>query len=307
MLWSTALLWTVLSASCFTGIESTPKITANDVRKQNIVETKEDHYLDDIIPDPLAVWHTGKLLYVTDSRVSLALIEQDRMKSIPQGSILTFQGVSPAVTVTGKPATDFSLLAPDGTAVTYRAEFSESDLRALPAVEIPFTVDLSLVAKVKDKMATNSYYTVTSAWYDMAGKARKGRKFVPVRVLDVSPGDSHHPFRLTLAEYREGMEADTFSIYMSAGSDKKSTRRFSTLFALDNPRQRYPDITDEHWALIQNGRVTEGMTRTECRLALGKPDNVERQPGYSVLAERWTFENGRFLIFEDGILRQYRL
>lgn len=55
-----------------------------------------------------------------------------------------------------------------------------------------------------------------------------------------------------------------------------------------------------------NGTVTEDMTRDECRLSLGAPDNIDRRAGYSVLREVWSYENGRYLIFEDGLLRSYR-
>ncbi len=95
-------------------------------------------------------------------------------------------------------------------------------------------------------------------------------------------------------------------MFLTVGNDNRSTRRFSSIFSLTDPRLRFPDITDEIWKLITNGRVTTDMTREECRLALGQPDNVDRTPGYSILREVWTYENGIYLIFEDGRLRTFR-
>lgn len=48
------------------------------------------------------------------------------------------------------------------------------------------------------------------------------------------------------------------------------------------------------------------MTRDEARLALGAPANIDRRPGYSFMREIWTYENGIFLIFEDGLLKSFR-
>lgn len=93
---------------------------------------------------------------------------------------------------------------------------------------------------------------------------------------------------------------------MSVGSDLRATRKFGSLLSLSNPRDRYPEITDANWNNIVNGRVSEDMTREECRLALGAPATVDRRPGYSIMREIWTYENGRYLIFEDGLLRSFR-
>jgi hypothetical protein len=75
---------------------------------------------------------------------------------------------------------------------------------------------------------------------------------------------------------------------------------------LKNPRDSYPTITDAVWSNIMSGRVADGMTKDECRLALGSPKNVTEQFGYSAVREIWSYENGIFLIFEDSILRSFR-
>ena len=35
-------------SGCFTGIESTPKITASDVKREKVAVTEEDRYLDNV-------------------------------------------------------------------------------------------------------------------------------------------------------------------------------------------------------------------------------------------------------------------
>ena len=93
---------------------------------------------------------------------------------------------------------------------------------------------------------------------------------------------------------------------MSVGKGRGATRTFDSLFAFDNPRNRYPEIKDDVWELITRSRVREGMTRDECRLALGQPSDILRIPTYGGMQERWTYTDGIFLIFDDGFLTKYR-
>ena len=49
------------------------------------------------------------------------------------------------------------------------------------------------------------------------------------------------------------------------------------------------------------------MPRDECRLSLGAPKDVDYGRSYSSAYEQWTYSNGAYLIFEDGLLKRYRL
>ena len=93
---------------------------------------------------------------------------------------------------------------------------------------------------------------------------------------------------------------------MPGGVAAASPRRFGAVLSVADPRRRYQHVTDEVWTNIVDGKVAPGMTRDECRLSLGKPASVDRVPGSSYLYERWTYDNGIYLIFEDGVLTQFR-
>lgn len=75
---------------------------------------------------------------------------------------------------------------------------------------------------------------------------------------------------------------------------------FEDLFVLGNIRDKYPSITEETWILISKGEVKNGMTKDECRLALGKP-NLVRQSGNNGEFEEWVYRN-RMLTFDKGKL-----
>ena len=50
------------------------------------------------------------------------------------------------------------------------------------------------------------------------------------------------------------------------------------------------------------------MTRDECRLALGTPDSIDRATTVgNTHFERWSYENGVYLLFEDGYLSKFRM
>ena len=50
-----------------------------------------------------------------------------------------------------------------------------------------------------------------------------------------------------------------------------------------------------------------GMTKAECKLSLGNPDEVKKIPTYSGLREQWIYNSGAYLFFVDGLLTEYRL
>lgn len=289
--------------SCFTGIESTPAITDKDVRRQQVQVAPEESFLDDIKPtnmsDQLKV---GKQWIVTDRKIKLVLdASADNLNIIP-GNILTYVGSQPAVTVDGRNVTDIELADSNGNTVYFRTSIDPDRFKDGAAVEIPFAIDLDLIAEVSKRMTGKDFYILSRSRYDMTDNTYNGRKFVKVTIDTVSPGNSVYPVRLSLSEKGE----KKFRLYMSTPFQQSMPRRFSTLFSLTNPRDSYPTILPAVWDCIVNGKVMTGMTRNECRLSLGEPDNVDRQTGYSSIREIWTYKDGRYLIFIDGVLESFR-
>ncbi len=290
------------ATSCFTGVESTPKITAHDVKREKIIERPEDTYLSGIDRQPFAEWTPGKRFYVTDNKISLMLGATGAAAGDLAGDTIVLKEIIPAQSVTGEDVTDIVFSTPSGHSITYRAGASPQRLRETGSVDIPFVIEESLIKQVASRMKGNTYFVTTSAWYDTEGNARTGRRFVPVTVDDVTFGNSFYPVRLLMKDEN----GNPFSLYLSTGKDLKAPRKFANIFTLTDPRLRYPMISDENWKLIINGRVALDMTRDEARLALGAPANIDRRPGYSFMREIWTYENGIFLIFEDGLLKNFR-
>ena len=293
----------MLQGCFFTGVESTPKITAGDVKREREPVTAEDTFLARVADAPLSDWYPGKEFVVTDSRISLIF-----GASIPSGEELggktiTYVGADEATSVTGTSVTDLSFLSPSGRRLVYRINRPLARLLEEKSLSVPYTIQRSVIDSAASAMTGRTYYILTLAWRDDRDTGTgNGRKFVEVTIDSVTDGNSHFPLKASFTDGR-GVSA---RIYFHPGAKGDFPRTFPGVFSFTDPRLRYPSIAPETWTLITEGRVAEGMTREECRLALGAPKEVERGATQSFLHEAWLYENGVYLLFEDGILKRYR-
>ncbi|WP_283600519.1 hypothetical protein [Muribaculum intestinale] len=293
-----------VATSCFTGIESTPRITDKEVSRRTVVVTEEDRWLADVTPQPLAQWQPGKQFYVTDSKISLAL--EPGNDAPAQGSVLRYLSSRPVTSLTGGDDTELVFASSSGGEAVYRINADKSELDTRRSISVPFTIEMSMVDSVRSRLVGRDLYVRTSLWYDSVGNAMAGLKYIPVKVIAVEPGNLVYPVKVTFCTSAGKECPDTASVFMSVGAESHSARNFAALFNFSNPRDRYPMITDANWERIIHGRVAVDMTRDECRLALGSPSHIDRYQGTSAYGERWTYENGVYLIFFDGILSSFR-
>lgn len=292
--------------ACFTGIESTPKITADELKKDKKQPTAaEDEMSAIIIPDKPATWQAGRQYLVADERIKLifSTIDEHRLPSV--GDTIIYDGFSgvPSLTGTTNVALKFHKKNDPTDILTYVAEISPDDFSQRQRVNIPFLVDLSLVDKANDLLAGKTLYIMSPYRYDADNRPSYGRKYIKVNVNNAVAGNADYPIRVYLTD----IDGKSFSVLMTTGTDRSSTRNFSTLFSMTDPRLRYQSITDENWEAITNSRVKPYMTRDEARLAVGAPTEIDRGHSYSSAYERWVYPNGTYIIFEDGIIKSFRL
>lgn len=303
----------VLAASCFTGIEGTGRITDADVRRRHADDiSPEQTFLRAISPERPSAWRPGKRFRVADKRFSLLLNSASADASGLPGHDIVFAGFSSYPSLTGNELLEMRFTAADNPADTffYRSPTLISALDSTARIELPFTVDLDLVARVDSALAGRTLYVVSPMWLDPADgmKACEGFRHVEVRVDTVVPGTDVYPMAVVFSvnDKRINVGAQR-AVYMTEGPGRSATRNFETLFSFTNPRKRYPQITDDVWELIIRSRVRKDMTRDECRLALGAPTQIERYPTRSGMSERWRYTDGVFLVFDDGYLVNFRL
>ncbi len=295
----------LLMHSCFTGVESTPRISAGDVKKEKIKTTPEQRFLSDLLPQPPSEWQPGKLFFVTDPKISIIFTSQSSPdKENISGTNIAFQRMYPVTSVTGEEVTELEFVSPNGGHLFYRDNTPFEKIPERQQLDIPFTIEQDLVQQARNLLIGNQYYVTSPLWYMADGtKSVNGLRHIPVTIVDVMPGNTAFPLRVV---FKPEDSSTNYSVYMSVGNVRTSTRNFHTLFAFENPRKRYPDISDEHWKLIMHSRVTEGMTRDECRLALGSPQTIGQRPGRAGMVEYWSYSDGIYLLFEEGYLTFYR-
>lgn len=284
--------------SCFTGIESTPRITDRDVRRNTPVVDKEADFAATLLPQPVGSWTEGHRFLVTDGKLSLLFEKEPKL--IP-GDVLIFMNLSPEISITGDTISVLSFCKYGGevSAGTMRYKVGVPPRALSTSFSIPLTVDLDMVDDARRKLLGNKYYIISSLRVDSTlTPTAAGRRYVPVTVDDVVPGNADYPLRLDITD-DTGAQS---SVAMTVGTSRSATRNFDKIFEIDNPRLRYPAITDATWNNIVNSRAVPGMTLDECHLALGSPRDIRKWHNGGSFFEGWTYDNGRYYIFEDGLL-----
>lgn len=297
--------------SCFTGIESTPRISDAEVSRSQASSNIDRHdILADIAPQPPSKWPKGKRFLVTDNKISLIFTASSACSDSLAGKEILFDSVAAVPSLTNETAYEIRFLRAGSPADTFFYRLPAPASRSLESdnrIEIPFTVDIDLAASADSIMRGRHFFITTPNWYNPADgmKECEGLRHVEVIIDSVRPGTSTYP--LATFFHTPSQSDIQRAVYLTVGDGRASTRNFDRIFATADPRKSYPHITDEIWELIIHSRIKNGMTRDEVRLALGAPTAVERAPVRNGWLERWTYSDGIYLIFDsDGYLSDFR-
>lgn len=283
-------------------MESTPKITYREV-KENNAETSgpEKELAATLRAEPFASWQPGKEFYVASPRIKLVLTPSnpDSPEPLPaEGATLTYRGHRTVTDFSGKEIVELLF---DGGWV-YRTNLDEHEIAQRNRLEIPFTIELSLVEKARRALSGKEVYVLTPQWLTPDGKSVRGRKFVPVTIKEVRAANEVYPLQVLFTD-GEGHER---AVYMSAGEGIRwEPRELPATFSFSDPRLRYPQISDATWQSIQACTPARGMTKAEATLAMGNPVNIDRGHNHASAYERWSYSDGVYLIFEDGLLVRF--
>lgn len=306
--YSLGVMMMCATVSCFTGIENTKKITQKDVakaeQKVNTYQTKETVYNNveiSCFPD----WEQGRIFYVVDDNVkriftSSSAFDKDTLSLV--GKALKYKGYTEGNVLDNEPSVNLHFT--DGTnEYVYATKNTINDIKQNNInLQVPFLIDETLVDAYVNAIMGKDFYVRTPIWYDENGEMMSGKKFVKVRVLGVFPGDKVFPLKVKF-ETEDKLQA---FVYMSTKQSSIQNRMFDNLFTESNPRALYPSISDEHWENIINGTVSLEMTKDQCRLSLGVPNTIQERPTNDGLQEYWFYTDGMYLVFYDGLLKQYR-
>ena len=288
--------------SCFTGIESTPRITVKEVERNVASVNPEAEMAARLYPEAATSWKPGRRFLATDPKISLIFEKEPTVKP---GEILIFDSLSAERSITGDTISvlTFHREAEAGTNETLRYKVGVAPGSLSEFFTLPMSVDLATVENARRLLTGRTFYIISSLRVDSNLRPTAGgRKYVAATITNVSPGNADYPLLVDIAE-ESGKES---AVAMTAGASRSSTRNFDKIFELSDPRTRYPAITDNVWDNIVNSRVSSGMTTTECRLAIGTPNDIKKWHNGGSFFEGWACDNGRYLIFVDGLLSEIR-
>ena len=302
------LLMSVMLSSCFTGVENTKKITEKDVAKVvqergtgDVVETQ----YNDIRVDSFPHWEAGKRFFVVDNNVKRvfspsSLYDIDALDL--SNSVLEYVGYTEGNVLDNKPKVNLRFT--DGkNEYVYPTKKTLEEIRNKGIMlQVPFMIEESLIDGYRNLIGGKDFYIRTPIWYDERGEMISGKKFVKVRITDVFPGDKVFPLKVSFVTE----EGKTAYVFMSTKQSSVQNRLFDNLFSEKDIRLNYPAISDTNWNNIINGNVALEMTKDECRLALGQPSSIQERPTYDGLQEYWFYSDGMYLVFFDGLLKQFR-
>lgn len=302
-----AFLSLFLLSSCFTGVESTKKITLSRDDLKALKMSEEEEFFKTIAPIPLAEWKPGKKFIAADNRTAL-IFESEGLPVNPVsmnigGDTLYFSGIVSRIAPDGN---DYALIefADGHNKLLYNTgKKSGPEAGQVMSDAIPMIIDLDMVASANNLLSGKKLWTKSPLWYDSLGNRIPGKKYVPVTITGVSPGSLVFPVKIAFTDENNAKAW----MYMNFGRSGKESRSFANLFYLSDLRRKYPGIDDDVWQLICNGKVKSGMSKMECKLALGNPSEVESGRDYSQTLDLWNYPNGAVLWFEDGILTRFRM
>lgn len=304
--WGIWFLCPFLLVSCFTGIESTKKISLSREDKKLAEKSPEEKFMDRVQPQDLQSWQQGKRFIVSDDKALLVIKPREGLLPVApdsvKGKILEFDGVESNINAAGD--LTVSLVFTDGIFIYHYdtgKEFQDA-MANFKSDQIPMLIDEDMVNDARNLLIGKTLWSKSPLWYDNDGNRIPGKKFVEVEIVNVEPGNLVFPLIVEISD--QGAAA---FLYMNFGSADNESRAFSNLFSLSDIKKHYPAIDNETWEFISVGKVKEGMTKEECRLSLGNPSDSNSGHDYSQTIDIWTYDNGTVLWFEDGRLVKTRL
>lgn len=299
-----SLILSVLSG-CFTGVENTGRISEKDVsRVKADKKLKEELFLDSILPEPFIQWRSGKKFFVTDDNIRLIFNPSNdyNLESVSlKGETLIYNGFKYVKDIDNTEVVVLSFLHGNNVFKYNTGKAIEDVSNLNPENIVPFVVDLDYVQKMNSLLMGRNLFIKTSLWMNPDLKYINGLHFVPVKIIDVKVGNNVYPFLVNFEH-----EGSRSCVFMSSQASSMRNMTFDKLFSFSDIRLKYTSIQDDNWNRITHGKVALDMTKEECSLSLGSPRSIDRNPTHGGLYERWTYDNGVYLIFEDGILIKYR-
>lgn len=299
----------VCLVACNTGIETTKAIKMSRAERKEVRPGNEELLADSIVSQPLSAWKPGKPFMVADDKVALVLESGNdsygAVRHSLKNHVFRFDGTESRSDAGGETVTLIRFRDGDNIYKYNTGRNADNARHYITGLDIPMMIDLDMVALADSLLKGRRIWIMNQLWYDGSGNKLNGRKYVPVNITGVRAGDIVFPCIVDFTD-EHGASASVFMNIKAASGIGAESRTLPALFSLVDPKDAYPSILPDNWKLIQSGNVALGMTKDECRLALGTPSDVDAGHNWSSTIDVWSYKDGMFLQFEDGLLVNFR-
>lgn len=292
-----------LLCSCFTGIESTKKIEMSRQDLKITAPSEEESFMSRITGTPLSEWKEGMEFVVADPKIGLILTSADQSAAnLHAGDLLRFYGITPAPMPDGS---EYGRIAwkDKGGSIYYQNSGKKlrDALQNLTSDRLPMLIDRKMILRTDSLLMGKCLWNKSRIAYTPDGERISILRFSECIIDSVTPGEGFFPLKVWTK--REGKPIFFFMDFNSASAE---SRPLAKILSLENPKIKYPNIPDDHWSAIREGKVVVGMTKDECRLSLGNPSDVNAGRDYTSTIDIWQYPDGTFLRFTDGLLVSFR-
>ena len=143
-------------------------------------------------------------------------------------------------------------------------------------------IDAEFMKNVEKQLVGKTLYTRTAFWLKYnedkmnsnlkLTKVPDGTcKYCPVTITRID-NDSDDVFIVMFRKEGQKEEYCFGNVIFDSNKIGKSFS-FDRYFTFENPKNEYPDISQERWEQIMNMKVRKGFTPEEVKIAYGEPDN----------------------------------
>lgn len=163
-------------------------------------------------------------------------------------------------------------------------------------------ISLDAIDQAKAALEGKTIWCQAETWYqDGSRRYPAPKRFCPVRVERIGIGTSKEPLKIVFSYsgkeyYQTVWVTETSRCFGIFGAS------FDDVFSMSDPKLKYPKIPAKNWAAIQESKVLVGMTKAECELSWGKPDDINTTIVGSSRHEQWVY-SGSYLYLQNGILK----
>jgi len=194
----------------------------------------------------------------------------------------------------------------EGTRYEYSSFFTLGALKEYTEASVTNLVFLDDNDKLKSLIEGKQIFVQDVDWYDEDHpKGISKGKYLPINIISIDPGTQDGPAKIRFKV--EGDENEYFVNTRLSGINKATGQYgvdFDRVFTFDNPKNKYPDISEINWKSIQHKLVIPGMTKDECVLAWGKAQQTNSITTDGVVIEKWYYPSGKVIKFRNAIVEK---